>query len=131
MSIQLGDPIIDSRDVIERIERLAQLRQPGPGDLGPDDNEQDQDTLFAELAEWEDFASQGESFADWEYGEAFILDSHFQEYARQLADDLGIIDHSATHGWPLTCIDWEQAASELRMDYSAIEVNGYTYWARS
>lgn len=36
-------------DAIDRIAHLSQLRQPGPVDLGVDDNEQSQDVLFAEL----------------------------------------------------------------------------------
>jgi hypothetical protein len=33
--------------------------------------------------------------------------------------------------WPFTCIDWEQAASELQMDYSAVDFDGVIYWIRS
>ena len=37
-------------EINARIEHLSALRQPGPVDLGPDDNEVDQDSLFRELA---------------------------------------------------------------------------------
>lgn len=40
-----------------------------------------------------------------------------------MADQLGAIDNSAR--WPQTCIDWEQAAKELRYDYS--EDNGHYF----
>ena len=32
--------------------------------------------------------------------------------------------------WPNTCIDWDQAAGELKMDYSAVDFDGVTYWIR-
>ena len=37
-----------------------------------------------------------------------------------MAEDLGAIDPNA--GWPLYCIDWDQAARDLRMDYTEIAV---------
>jgi xanthine dehydrogenase iron-sulfur cluster and FAD-binding subunit A len=37
-------------EIEARIEHLSALRQPGPVDLGPEDNYMDQDTLFAELS---------------------------------------------------------------------------------
>jgi hypothetical protein len=36
-------------EIEARIKHLSALRQPGPVDLGPEDNETDQDSLFAEL----------------------------------------------------------------------------------
>ena len=57
-----------------------------------------------------------------------IRDSHFKDYAMELADDIGAIYRNAS--WPLTCIDWDQAARELQMDYSSVEIDGITYWCR-
>lgn len=116
--MNIGDDIIDSRDIIAR---LAELEALGPFDM--DDGE------ASELARLRDFAKQGEDIAeDWQYGETFIHDRYFQQYAMDLADDLGAIPRDYT--WPTSCIDWGQAARELQMDYSAIEVDGHTYWAR-
>ena len=66
--------------------------------------------------------------ADWQHGETLIRDSYFKEYAQELAEDIGAIDNNAS--WPLTCIDWVQATRELRMDYSAVDFDGVTYWIR-
>ena len=110
--------IIDSRDVIERIAELEQARD--IADLDDDETE--------ELAALVAFAEAGSSVEDWEYGAGFVRDSYFEEYARELADDIGAIDANAS--WPLSCIDWEQAARELRMDYTAVEFDGVTYWVR-
>ena len=58
-----------------------------------------------------------------------IRDSHFREYAEQLAgDDLGYTEGKMR--WPYTCIDWEQAAEELQSDYSCVDFDGVTYYAR-
>ena len=103
--------MIDSRDVVATLAWL--------------DPKEDPD----EYAIWKEFADQGEEFTDWGYGEVFIADAYFVDYARELAEDIGAIDPDAS--WPLGCIDWDKAADQLRADYSAIEVDGHTYWARS
>lgn len=46
-----------------------------------------------------------------------------EEFAQDMAEQLGAVDKDAA--WPMTCIDWEQAARELMMDYS--EHNGYYF----
>jgi len=134
VTISKYDDIIDIRDVIARVEHLRQLHTPGPVDLGEDDGAIDQDDLFAELADLEalldDLSGNGgdeQWNGDW-YPVTLIRDSHFRDYAQQFAEDVGAIDDNAR--WPCTCIDWDQAARELQMDYSATEFNGTTYWYR-
>jgi antirestriction protein len=110
------EDMIDSRDVIERIAELEA------------DDERDEYEA-EELAALKAFAEQGEGFADWQYGEVFIRDSYFEDYARELAEDMGAI--TGDESWPATCIDWERAARELRMDYTPIGFDGVDYWART
>lgn len=75
-------------------------------------------------------ASQGEcSTGDWQHGATLIRDSYFEDYARELADDIGAVPTERT--WPMTCIDWEQAARELQMDYTSVDFDGVDYWVRS
>jgi hypothetical protein len=62
------------------------------------------------------------------YGVTLIPESGFQDYARELAEDIGAIDPQA--GWPLHCIDWERAANELATDYTLIEYDGDSYYYR-
>jgi antirestriction protein len=64
-----------------------------------------------------------------EEGGPFVLEDDFEAYAQELADDLGAIPRDAS--WPCTCIDWEKAADELKMDYSSVEWNGETYLYRA
>ena len=115
-SIDKYQDIIDSRDVIERIEELES-----------DENLDDDDR--AELATLQALAKEASDYAaDWQYGEALIRDSYFVEYAQELAEDIGAIN--SYFGWPNNCIDWEQAARELRMDYTSVDFDGVTYWIR-
>ena len=94
-------------------------------------------------------AAEGEDCApDWRYGESAIRDSYFTAYAQELADDLCrrsarparsprswgffVVDATLARdlSWPFTCIDWDRAARELLMDYTAIDFAGETYWVR-
>lgn len=82
-----------------------------------------------ELKALKALANEAEGYAaDWSYGETLIRDDYFGEYARQLADDLGLLKKD--NQWPYTCIDWEQAAEELQQDYTAVDYDGVTYWVR-
>jgi hypothetical protein len=135
-TISKYDDLIDIRDVIARVEHLRQLHVPGPVDLGEDDSAIDQDDLFAELTELEtlldDLRGNGNGDEKWEggwYPVILIRDSHFKAYAQELAEDIGGVDPGNAR-WPCTCIDWDQAARELRMDYSSTEFRGTTYWYR-
>ena len=134
------DDVIDSRDVIARIEELEGERDSfeidaeildEPGTIGDVEvewaiqNEDDAKELKAltELAEEaEDYAS------DWRYGETLIRDGYFEDYARDLAEDIGAIKEDAS--WPNTYIDWEAASEALKQDYTSVEFDGVTYWVR-
>lgn len=59
-----------------------------------------------------------------------IPEIEFEDYARGLAYDCGIISDK-NDNWPLNCIDWEEAADQLRMDYNEVEVDGKTYLFRN
>lgn len=116
--------IIDSRNIIERIADLEAERESSETPLAFD-----REPEGAELTALKALAEQGEGCClDWEYGETLIRDSYFEEYARELADDIGAIQPNMS--WPYTCIDWKQAAKDLKEDYTALEYDGVTYWAR-
>jgi antirestriction protein len=51
--------------------------------------------------------------------------SNDQDFAYELAESCGSIDHDAV--WPQNCIDWEQAAATLMYDYN--ESNGHYFSA--
>lgn len=141
MSITNDLYVIDSREIIKRIEQLSALRAPGPVDLGNDeDNETAQDDLFHELASLEKLAAEASQYApDWQYGETLIRDDYFRDYAEELAADTAgspeeaeLIRNGGGDRWPFTCmsIDWERAAKALQEDYTAVDFDGVTYWVR-
>lgn len=150
------DDIIDSRDVIARIEELEAEREALQLEIddaevqwlkteaGTDEAHAVVDrrqAAYVALDAWtasddadelrilKALADEASGYAaDWKYGETLIRDSYFRDYAEQLADDIGAIDRNAS--WPVNCIDWDQAARELQMDYSAVDFDGVTYWIR-
>ena len=105
----IAEDILDSRDLIEYAE-------------DEDTPQEDPDTVAAinALAE--------EGIEDWIYGATLIREDCFTEYAQQLADDIGAIDRDAN--WPINCIDWDGAASQLKQDYTEVEFLGHTYFVR-
>lgn len=81
-----------------------------------------------ELKTLEALEYEAEGYSDWAHGATLIRDSYFEQYAQQYAQDIGAIDPNAS--WPLSCIDWDQAARELQMDYTSVDFDGADYWVR-
>ncbi len=133
IEISNSDDMIDVRDVIARIEQLEPLRESGPVDIGEDDNETDQDTLFAELKALEGLMDEMKGYGgdeqwrgDW-YPISLIRDSYFVEAMQELCEDIGDMPKGFPH---YMVIDWEATADNLRADYSSVEFDGVTYWYR-
>lgn len=117
------DDVIDIRDVIARIEDLEEM--------ATDESLTQDERTHAnnELAVLQSLAEQAEGYAgDQHHGEQLIRDSYFKEYAQELAGDVVTINTSVT--WPNNCIDWDWAAREIQMDYTAVDFDGVTYWIR-
>lgn len=122
-TISTGDDVIDSRDIQKRINELADML------AGIDDeNRQNYVGEIVELMVWDALKEETEG-AGWEYGIAFIREGYMEDYARETAEDIYGKELSESH-WPFTCIDWEQATEEFKMDYSSIEIYGVDYWYR-
>jgi Antirestriction protein (ArdA) len=85
-------------------------------------DEDDAPELWAALNQFKDETQ----YEGWDHGIQFIHEHYFEQYAREFAEDVGVLDTSAD--WPMNCIDWEQAANELQMDYSVVEVDGMCYY---
>lgn len=130
-NVSNSEDILDSRDIIKRIEELEALIAADDGgelaDDAPVAGEDEREELRV-LKALEEEASGYSS--DWSHGEALIRDSYFTRYAQQLADDIGALDRHVLR-WPLTCIDWEAAAKELQQDYTSVDYDGVEYWIRS
>lgn len=102
---------LDSRDLIEYAE--------------DEDNQRDDPETVAEI-----LALAEDGIEDWEYGAQFIREDAFQEYAQELAEEVGAYDPTGV-AWPLTCIDWQQAARELSQDYTSVTFLGRDYYVRA
>jgi hypothetical protein len=137
-NIDNSQDIIDSRDIIERIEELqaerdafetegvdggAALRAAAAlwEEQNPDEAE--------ELATLEALADRLDGCADWVYGATLVRKSHFHDYAQALAEDLGLVKAGAH--WPNNCIDWEEAANQLEADYDEADYDGVAYMVRA
>jgi antirestriction protein len=108
--------IIDTRTLAEELDELEGLEE---DDLSEDDRERMK--ALNELAD--------EVGSEFYHGETMIPESSFKDYAQQLAEDIGAISRDVS--WPLTCIDWEQAADELLHDYSSVEWENETFYVRT
>ena|ERR1700694_284523 len=97
---------------------------------------------FEDQDDWTEYralkalAEEASGSPDWEHGEALIRDSHFTDYAEQLAEDCCPFPSNSSeakllNSWPYRCIDWEKAARELRFDYFEVDFDGVTYLIRS
>jgi hypothetical protein len=112
--------ILDTRDLVSERDYLIEQRDAG------NDWDDDQAERLADIEQlFEDVRGYAD---DPEHGVQLIADGYFTEYAQELADDLGLIPRD--YSWPTSCIDWEQAARELQMDYTAVEFDGGTWWIR-
>jgi len=104
---------IDTRDLQRRIEELGTL-----GELNEEEKEE-----LADLTQLKE--DVGDEFKD---GVTLIPDYEFEDYARELAEDIGAIGKDCN--WPVMYIDWERAARELSMDYSQVTYEGTDYLFR-
>jgi len=85
---------------------------------------------YEELATLTELAEQGDNYApDWSYGETLIHEDHFTKYSKQLCEDTEVLDRDTpTFIW--ANIDWDGVAEDLKMDYTAIDWDGATYYIR-
>jgi len=146
------EDIIDSRDVINEIEKLEgeieSLKEYADeavtAFLEADADDQDEatgerDEALQDVIDWENenleyltdlqnLASEGEGCSDWVYGEALINEDYFTDYCKEFLEDCGELPGDLP--WYIV-IDWDATAENLRMDYSAADFGGVTYLIRS
>jgi hypothetical protein len=120
MAIDKYDDLIDIRDVIARVEEIEEF-QASEG-LINDEEAEELIALQALLEECKGNGGDEQWRGDW-YPISLIRDSYFKDYAQELAEE--------NASWPNNCIDWDQAARELRMYYyTSVDFDGVTYWVR-
>lgn len=125
------DDIIDVRDIIARVEELESEIEDYAESMtdwqANADNVEELESLQSILNDLKGNGGDEQWRGDW-YPVTLIREDYFQDYAQELAEDVGAIDHTAK--WPANCIDWERAAHELLMDYTSTEIDGVTYYYR-
>ena len=152
-AISNTDDVIDSRDVIERIEELEgeiealeeayaeayEAWEETSDDEEKQANAEKSDKAQEALREWNDdnadelrdlkaLAEEAEGYAaDWKYGETLIRESHFASYCQELCEDVGYIPKDIP-SW--IEIDWKATARNMRQDYTSVEFGGVTYLIR-
>lgn len=122
-----GQDVMDSRDLAKLLERLEEAEQAATegdeADRGEPLTEEEAELLKALRELREECEGYG-----WEHGIGFIRDTYFRDYAEELADDIGAIDKDAK--WPLSHIDWDAAADELKQDYMTTDIGGVEFYYR-
>ena len=147
MGVSSYDDMIDSRDVIERIEDLETEQTEWVEGSG------------VQLAEWLEDGNSAEDFVagmpldefegagelrlltefaeaaakcseDWAYGATLIRESYFVNYVQEYAADTIEGWEEKSSQWPFNCIDWDEAAAVLQQDYTSVEFEGITYYVR-
>ncbi len=106
--------IIDSRDIIARLEEL--------GDVLRNSYEQEEYIQLKRLAKAGQEASE-----DWQYGATLICDLYFREYTKQLVLDIGDLPRDIPS---YIVIDWGATADNIRQDYTEVDFDGETYLVR-
>lgn len=131
----MNDDILDSRDLENRLAELDEEFEGWQSEKKKEDNLWEDEDL---LKVWENEFEEGEEHKainnlkecvdgmQWNDGITFIHENHFENYAREYAEDCGYIKEDV--GWPYSCIDWEKAARELKSDYACITFRGEIYY---
>ena len=125
-NISNTEDVIDSRDIIERIEELESALKNflDENDVLLEENFPDIDELKA-LRNLANEASQYSS--EWQYGEILISYSYWEEYVQEMLEDCGDIPKNLP--WYIA-IDWKTTAENIAQDYTIVEFNGVDYYIR-
>lgn len=120
--------VIDSRDVVERIEELQELLDDADGGIEKAD---DYDEEREELDALQVLAEEAAQYApDWLHGEMLIHEDHFSDYAEEFAREVSGVPSDTFDRWPFDCIDWSWAAEQLKQDFVPVDFDGETYLIR-
>ena len=139
-----NEDMIDSRDVMARIEELEQERDTffedhniPASEIGNSENkdymeweESDEAEELKSLSSFlEQFCGNGgdeQWRGDW-YPVTLIRDSYFTDYTEELLIDCGYISKDFP-SW--IEIDWASTAENVKVDYTSADFDGVEYWAR-
>lgn len=137
------DDLIDTREVLSRIDDLVSSNSDDEGDeLAREDWNQD------ELGEWRLLTElidevRGSSDEDPIHGVTLVSERYFAEYIKDLVMEGGgeyyefsektyrherVLNSVLFERSPFTHIDWEAVADEYSTDYTEINFDGFTFY---
>ena len=138
------DEIIDSRDIIARIEELE-----GELDAVKEDNagmpliEETWEWIDVNVKQWHEsdegielkelqaLAAECEGYSDWSHGTELIREDYFVEHITRIIDDCYELPRG--DGWPYThlTMDYEAAAKDAEQDYALVSFGNQDYFIRN
>lgn len=146
------DQVIDSRDVIARLEELKEERddlelsvseaQEALDEAHDEDKEAEEseiETAQERLDDWDKdngdelkalqtLNDEAEGYADdWRHGATLIREDHFPDYCQELLADIGDLPRNLPD---YLVIDWDATADNLKADYTEVDFDGTTYLVR-
>ena len=147
--ISNSEDVIDSRDVIARIEELEEEKsefilnesnideEKSPSWEDVADANAEAESKWDETDEGQElktllaFAEQVENYSsDWKYGAILIRDSYFDaDWAENEMVECGYLNNDLPYILRSN-INFEGIKDDLQMDYTSVEFDGVTYWIR-
>ena len=138
--ISNSEDVMDSRDVMERLDELEMERQDLVDAVQSAGEAEDFESSKVSLELWDDdhgdelktlksLAEEGENLTrEWRDGATLIRESYWVEYVEDLCKDIGDMPREIPH---YIVIDWESTADNIAVDYSTLDFDGVTYYIRS
>lgn len=124
--LSIEDEMIDTRDLVEYLDYFNDIRE-DEGEAAFNDAVKKESSVsnYEALKELDELVK--DELSDYGYGETLINDSYFEDYCRQLCEDIGAVSPE----FPVWIeIDWSSTAENLSVDYKEYHVGGETFWAR-
>lgn len=122
--VNLNVDMLEVEDITNRVDELRELLEEASES---DYTEERQELHFLEqtLSEMQGYGGNHQWDGNW-YPDYLIADRHFKDYAKELAYDI-YGEELRNARWPMSCVDWDKAASELQMDYTSITIDGHEF----
>ena len=135
--ITIIDDVIDSRDVIARIDELTAERDALQAEIDEAKRGAKKAASLA-LADWSDenaeelgalvdLADEADWSEDWQDGATLIRKTYFTDYCRDLVSDICDLPKDIPD---YLVIDWEATADNIRTDYRTVSFAGVEYLIR-
>ncbi len=119
--IKNTEDVIDSRDIIERIEELKNFIE-----FNENPNSDDVIEWGEELRVLEQLAEEASQCSpDWEYGESLIHRDYFEAYMDEMVPECYEMPKGLPH-WMSIKLDYDA----LEMDYMSVDFDGQEYLIR-